>query len=521
MAEDKYPVYKQLSFWIIVSLAAILLLAAGLRLWGLDFGLPFLYHPDEPFSQSIITKMVKTNNFNPGFFRYPSFYFYIHAVTYYPYYWVQNLRGIHSSIQDLPEAIVLVPGAGIMYKPSLLLRGRLFSAFNGVAAVLLVYLCGRRMSGKAAVGLLGAFFMAISPANVNHSHLMTPDSFIVLFALLSLFGSIGVYQTGKIRYYLLAGIAAALSASSKYNGGFIYLALPCAHFLRYGWQGFRNLKIYLGSFAVVFTFFLVNPYILLDFGLFWSDLVASLEVYSTGQPGEEGNQFVWYIQYLLTTEGIIPVLGLAGIINAVIRREKPALVVAAFPIVYFGLILLFSLRNERTIYPLLGMVHILAAYFIVWAAEKLKPAQVAPGWFGAAALAIGCLAAVPAYQSIQVDLRYSQIDSRETARKWINKNLPWNARVVLERYAPYLNEKKFQILTVESMADHPPEWYIEQRVNYLIFSEGIYRRYETNPGMYPEVAAAYERLFDQFQLVKIFNDGGYEIKVYEALPFEP
>jgi hypothetical protein len=279
--------------------------------------------------------------------------------------------------------------------------------------------------------------------------------------------------------------------------------------------------VYLGALAVVIAFFLVNPYILLDFGLFWSDLVASLQVYSTGQPGEEGNQFTWYIQYLLTTEGFIPVLGLAGIIKAVIRREKPALVVAAFPIVYFSLILLFSLRNERTIYPLLGMVHILAAYFLVWIIDKLKSAQVSPVKIGGAALALGCLAAIPAYQSVQVDLRYSRIDSRETARKWINKNLPWNARVVLERYAPYLNEKKFQILTVESMADHPPEWYIEQRANYLVFSEGIYRRYETNPDMYPEVAAAYERLFDQFNLVKIFNDGGYEIKVYEALPFEP
>ena len=31
------------------ALAAVLLGALALRLWGIDYGLPYAYHPDEPF----------------------------------------------------------------------------------------------------------------------------------------------------------------------------------------------------------------------------------------------------------------------------------------------------------------------------------------------------------------------------------------------------------------------------------------------------------------------------------------
>lgn len=513
--------WRKPSFRIYAVLLAVLSLAIGLRVWGLDFGLPYLYHPDEPYSLSITTRMVKTQDWNPHFFRYPSFYFYMHALTYYPFYWIQKLRGIHASIQDLAEAIVLVPGAGIMHKPALLYRGRLLSAFSGVMAVLLAYFCGKKMSGKPLVGLFAALFLAVSPANVNNSHLMTPDSPIVMFAFFSLLGAIDVYQSGRTRSYLLAGVAAALSASSKYNGGFIFIALVAAHFLRYGWRGVRDANLYLGAVATGVTFFLVNPYFILDFNAFWSDFTAGVKVYSTGHPGEEGDQLIWYLQYLATTEGFIPFLGLLGILWAIIRRDKDALVVTVFPAFYFILILFFKIRNERTILPMLGMNHILAAQFCVFLFERLRTNLSKPVWLGLVGVSTVCLLATPLYQSVQINLRYTQVDSRETARVWIEENIPWDSRIVLERYAPYLQKKMYQILTVESMADHPPEWYIAQRVNYLVFSEGIFRRYETNPNLYPDKAQAYEALFKRFKLIKVFDDGGYEIRIYEVIPKGP
>ncbi|MGB3058399.1 MAG: hypothetical protein WBE17_01555, partial [Anaerolineae bacterium] len=50
------------------ALAAILLIAVALRLWGINFGLPYLYHPDEPGYVAIAQNMVKTGDLNPHFF---------------------------------------------------------------------------------------------------------------------------------------------------------------------------------------------------------------------------------------------------------------------------------------------------------------------------------------------------------------------------------------------------------------------------------------------------------------------
>lgn len=174
-------------------------------------------------------------------------------------------------------------------------------------------------------------------------------------------------------------------------------------------------------------------------------------------------------------------MGLLGILRAVIRRDKDALVVAAFPVFYFILILFFKIRNERTILPMLGMNHSLAAQFCVFLFERLRTELSKPVWLGIGGVSTVCLLSVPLYQSVQINLRYTQVDSRETARVWIEENIPWDSRIVIERYAPYLKKEMYPILTVESMADHLPEWYIAQRVNYLVFSEGIFRRYETNP----------------------------------------
>ncbi len=65
------------------------------------------------------------------------------------------------------------------------------------------------------------------------------------------------------------------------------------------------------------------------------------------------------------------------------------------------------------------------------------------------------------------------------------------------------------------MIDHKPEWYIDQGFDYLVFSEGMYGRFYREPERYRSEISQYESLFSRFDLVKVFNDGGYEIRVYK------
>jgi hypothetical protein len=57
------------------ALVGLIVLGLVLRVWGITFGLPYLYHPDEPLGVSVAINMVKTGDLNPHFFGYGSLFF--------------------------------------------------------------------------------------------------------------------------------------------------------------------------------------------------------------------------------------------------------------------------------------------------------------------------------------------------------------------------------------------------------------------------------------------------------------
>ena len=61
---------------LLLALAAIGVLAAGLRLLGITFGLPAVYNPDEIAIMSRALAFAK-GDLNPHNFLYPTFYFYV------------------------------------------------------------------------------------------------------------------------------------------------------------------------------------------------------------------------------------------------------------------------------------------------------------------------------------------------------------------------------------------------------------------------------------------------------------
>ncbi len=69
------------------------MLALVARLWGLNFGLPYLYHPDEPTYVSIAQNMFKAGDWNPRSFVFPSLFFDINALAYIPFYTLVSITG--------------------------------------------------------------------------------------------------------------------------------------------------------------------------------------------------------------------------------------------------------------------------------------------------------------------------------------------------------------------------------------------------------------------------------------------
>src|ERR1041385_5256054 len=90
------------------GLVAITLLALFVRMWGVGFGLPFLYHTDEAMIVDRALRM-PVDGPNPHWFQYPTLYLYIQAFTYAACYTVQRALGAVSSYSQFLEGAIRSP----------------------------------------------------------------------------------------------------------------------------------------------------------------------------------------------------------------------------------------------------------------------------------------------------------------------------------------------------------------------------------------------------------------------------
>ncbi len=502
------------AFW---ALAGVMICAFVLRLWSLNWGLPYLYDHDETQLVLRIQPIFKTGDLNPHYFDYGSIFYYLNALAYVPYYLGGWAAGIFHNPNDIPYPSQLAMGVGITSMPSTYLLGRSVTLVFGMASVYMAFLIGRRVTGDWVVGLVAAFMMAISPTCVVYSRLITPNMFLVFFILLAVWGAIKIYDENTTGAYVLAGVATGLVASTKYNGVVVLGVIALACLLRGGWRGLKDRRLLMAFGLSAVAFFVTTPFALLDYQTFLTDVRNQAIQYSTGHAGMEGDTVGWYASFLWTQEGLVSVFGIAGAAYAIVRRAKPLILIASFPIGYGIFISGFIVRNDRTIMPLLPFLFILAAALIVQAVQWVttlgldKRAAIAGGAIVVALLAIG-----PVNATAAAAMRATAPDSRLTGVEWIKQNIPPGSKVGIEVGSPYLDPRVYSVQPVGEIILHTPDWYVQQKYDYLVFAEGMFGRFYDEPDRYANEVGQYDAFFNALPLVKVFDDGGYVVKVYKV-----
>lgn len=495
----------------------VVLLALVLRLWALNWGLPYLYHNDESIFVVIIQNIVKTGDLNPHYFDYGSAFFYINALAYLPYYLVGKAIGAFHSLNDIPYPNQLAMGVGITPMESTYLLGRSVTMLFGIAAVILVFFIGKRVSGKALVGLIAAFMMAVSPTCVSLSRTITPNMFLVFFILLTVWGAIRIYEENSTGAYIVAGIAAGLAISTKYNGAMVLGVILLACVMKSGWAALKNPRLYLAFGLAALTFLVSTPFALLDYPTFIKDVTKDAIHYSSGHYGMEGDTVQWYLNYLWTQEGPVVVLGLLGALFALISRSKPLLILVSFPVVYSVFISLFVVRNDRTILPILPFVFILAANLLVYVGEWLiARGAERRGVLVSGILVVAILAVGPLSMTANAAAQEVTPDSRLTGVEWIKEHIEPGAKVGIEVGSPYLDPQVYSVQPVGAIIAHTPDWYVHEQYDYLVFAWNMYGRFYREPEKYANQISQYEAFFGKFQLVKQLDDGGYQVKIYKV-----
>ncbi len=502
------------------AVIGIVLLALGLRVWGVGFGLPYLYHPDEPRYVDSAQVLFKTLDLDPHSLpniASSSFVYVINAAAYVPYYLIGRLTGSFKAPTDIPAPTMLAMGVGYISRPSVMVWGRLVTVLTSVLSVWLLYVIGRRLFNQAMIGGLAALLLAISPASVTLSRYITPDTFVMFFTLALFWAAVSIEQQPRMRVYVIAGAALGCLLSSKVSGALGVLPLLIVQVHRRGLKGLLNHDMWVLGITTCAACLVTTPYLLGDAPKVIDDILFEGRHYLTGHAGMEGDSLSWYLNYLwLTTGGLAVVAGLAAL-RGVMTRSKEIGLLTVFPLVSLIFISSFVVRNDRTALPLIPFVVLLAAWGVAqawtWAIRLTTPARrrlATAGLAGILLVGVGW----PLAQTINATHQLTTEDSRETARRWIDEHLPAGAHIAVESYAPFVDPARFVVQGFQSMIDHPPAWYVEQGFNYLVFSQGMFKRYYHEPDKYPLEVSQYDSFFQHLTLVKLFDDGGYEVRIY-------
>ncbi len=498
------------SLWFDVILLA--LLAAVVRIWGLGFDLPNLYHRDEARYVSIPLNILKNGDYNPHFFNYPSLFFYLLALVYIGYFLLLASQGRLGNLDGLvlPEN-VLPNVVGRATMPSQFLVGRGTVVLTAVLTVILVYWIAQKAYGRRA-GAIAALLLCVSPTHIRNSHFIAPDVTMVLLVVASFAFAQKVWAKGRRVDYAIAGLLAGLATSTKYNAYPIVVALLAAHVLRSG-KTWLNTDIAVGALATVAGFFVATPYAFLDLPSFLNGLAFELRHYGIlGDPGIEGqNALVWYVMYLARHEGLLPFLAALEAVFGLMSRAVKTLLMLSFPAAYLLLASFGAVKNDRTILTIIPFLCILAGALIdhLLSALKLRLSRQgtarALSYLLAGAVMVGTLL-WPSWQSVQVNARFSQVDVRTEVTEWMELSLPGGSRIVGEYYSPLLVNSKNDFRWVDRAIDQPIEWY-RQNADFVVFVENRYGGFYLDPSRYPAEIAAYEAMFTQFELVKEFRGG--------------
>jgi hypothetical protein len=164
-------------------MAAILLVAAAVRVPTLTAGLPYLNYVDEGHVLRRVVHLLATGDWDPGWYIYgalPNYAIAGAALLYSPVYAAVHGRPLRQGLS--PERPYVY---NIVEPPELLVLGRSLSLLLSLASVALVGLLARRLAGAPA-GLFAAWMAALLPALVIRGATINVDVWAVFFILAAL-----------------------------------------------------------------------------------------------------------------------------------------------------------------------------------------------------------------------------------------------------------------------------------------------------------------------------------------------
>src|ERR671914_249788 len=261
-------------------LALILLAGFALRVWNNDYGLPFVYSVDEASHFTSRAVEMFWQDLDPGYYQNPS------AYTYLVYALLRGMYGPLGFLFDLPYDNVTEQ---FEKDPTeMWIAARTLAAALCMAGVLATYAAARRLWGVPE-GLVAAAVLSFAFLPVAYSRVAVTDVGSLTGVALALWFSVRAAESGRLRWYALAGMAGGLAVAFKYTAGLALLPLAIAAIARMRPDRLRAVAgLALGGAAAAVVFVALNPYVFGSLEEWWRDLRDQADVAASDpKPGQE------------------------------------------------------------------------------------------------------------------------------------------------------------------------------------------------------------------------------------------
>lgn len=412
-------------------LAVIFILGFVLRIVGINFGLPDLYHADE----SIVVNHAMgygSGDFNPHFFKIPPLISYLLFVIYGLYFLIGLVLRRFENIDAFINLFLTDPG-------SFYLLGRvIFGVILGTTTVYALYRFSKKFFSTIHA-LLSSFFLALCFLHVRDSHYTYVDIPLLFVMVISFCPILNVLVRGRTRDYLLFGFVFGTTVATKYNGVFIFVPFLIAHGLRVSSikSAILSLNLYLSVLISIVTFFIFNPFAVIDSRFFLAELFGQSK-------SEIFLGFAHHFQYSLQGGLGFPILlaALCGIFFALTVGDRKRWVVLSFTLIYYVVLVIFSQPYDRYVLPLIPFLCFFAADGLIEICRRLHVSNFLLVLFAF------ILTVLPLCKVVVSDYLFLRKDVRTIARQWVEQNIPPNAKVALDIpfYMPRLKPNLEQLL---------------------------------------------------------------------------
>jgi len=394
------------------GLAAVLA-GVALAVWGLNFGLPYLFRPDEDVLVGRSVRMAAEGSLDPLFANWPPLAFYIVAAA-------------EKITRNLGGATVADPSGAY-------LTGRALSTGAFVATIAFVFMAARRAYGDSAA-VVAAFALALSPLAVRQAHMATIDFIQTMFVAAALAAALNAAPpnaapAGAALGFAAAGALCGLAAATKYTGGLaIVFVLAMALQSDQRWRMMTaSLAGALLAFAIPLAIVFLHP----------ADYASGLAFLGgRGFGYHYGTPLGWVYHPTVSLPFGMGLgayaMALGGLVVAALRRTKPDRALLAFAA---GYLLVVGASHEvfwRYVLPLLPALSVLAGGLV----------GAVPGRLRAAAVPIALALLLPSlWASVHTDRLLATTDTRTQAAEWLMRHAPAGATIETPYYvSPFYDQ---------------------------------------------------------------------------------